>query len=78
MGNNDLFGIDDVNLIFEISLFCSPLMNFKLVWFPIFPGCPNERPRRKRTGYPTRIFHLKAVASVTLDPICNNFHRQQT
>jgi len=32
-----------------------------------------ERPRRKRTGYPIRIVHLKAVASVTLDPNGNNF-----
>jgi len=33
----------------------------------------NERPRRKRTGYPIRIFHLNAVASVTLDPNGNSF-----
>ena len=43
MGNNVLFEIDEVQLIFGNSLFCSPWMNFKLVWFPIFPGCSTTK-----------------------------------
>lgn len=57
MGNNVLFEIDEVQLIFGNSLFCSPWMNFKLVWFPIFPGCSTHEPfgnqfldSRKRHG----------------------------